>query len=159
MRDVRRLGVLETLETDYLGPEKVRLAKYVIDWKVFWNCVGLCMFMPYGRERIRDLVQAVTGWNSSLFELMKVGERAMAMSRAFNYREGFTAKDDEPHWRFSTPFESGPLQGVEIPADEIAKAIELYYAISGWDKETGAPTAGKLHELGISWVADLLYGK
>ena len=159
MRDVRRLGVLETLETDYLGPEKVRLAKYVIDWKVFWNCVGLCMFMPYGRERIRDLVQAVTGWNSSLFELMKVGERAMALSRAFNYREGFTAKDDTPHWRFSTPFESGPLQGVEIPADEIAKAIELYYAISGWDKETGAPTAGKLHELGISWVADLLYGK
>ncbi|MBU0705388.1 MAG: hypothetical protein KKC18_16180 [Chloroflexi bacterium] len=27
-----------------------------------------------------------------------------------------------------------------------------------WDKETGAPTAGKLYELGIGWVAELLYG-
>lgn len=37
-----------------------------------------------------------------------MGERALAMARAFNYREGFTAKDDVAHWRFSTPSESGP---------------------------------------------------
>jgi len=158
MREMRLLGVLETMPADYLGPEKVRLTKYVIDWQVFLNCVGLCMFMPYGRERIRDIVRGVTGWNSSLFELMKVGERALAMARAFNYRQGFTAKDDVAHWRFSTPMESGPLKGVKIPPEEIAKALELYYEIQGWDRETGAPTAGKLHELGLSWVARLLYG-
>jgi len=55
--------------------------------------------------------------------------------------------------------ESGPLKGVKIPADEIKKALRLYYEVRGWDGETGAPTAGKLHELGISWVAELLYGK
>ena len=32
-----------------------------------------------------------------------------------------------------------------------------HYEMRGWDKETGAPTAGKLHELGIGWVAKLLY--
>jgi aldehyde:ferredoxin oxidoreductase len=159
MRDIRRLGVLETMPADSLGPDKVRLTKYVIDWKVFWNCVGLCMFMPYGKERIRDLVRGVTGWNSTLFELMKVGERAMAMSRAFNYRQGLTAADDVPHWRFSTPFESGPLKGVAVPADEIARALELYYQVQGWDDETGAPTAGKLYELGLDWLADLLYAQ
>jgi len=158
MDDLRRLGVLETMPADQLGPEKVRLTKYVIDWKVFWNCVGLCMFMPYDRGQIRDIVQGVTGWNCSLFELMKVGERAMAMSRAFNTRQGFTARDDVPHWRFSTPFESGPLQGVAVPAEEIANALDLYYQMQGWDKETGAPTPGKLYELGLGWLVDLLYG-
>ena len=158
MQEVRLLGVLDPMPADYLGPEKARLAKYVIDKQVFLNCVGLCMFMPYSLEQIRDIVQGVTGWNCSIFELMKVGERVMAMARSFNYREGFRAEDDVAHWRFSTPMESGPLKGVKIPADEIKKALRLYYEVRGWDGETGAPTAGKLHELGISWVAELLYG-
>ena len=158
IQGVRSLGILEPMPFDYLGPEKVRLAKYHIDWQVFLNCLGLCMFMPYSREQIRDIVQGVTGWNSSLFELIKVGERALAMARAFNYREGFTAQDDVAHWRFSTPFESGPKQGVKVPAEDIAQALDLYYEMRGWDKETGAPTAGKFYELGVGWVAKLLYG-
>ncbi len=157
IQGVRSLGILEPMPFDYLGPEKVRLAKYHIDWQVFWNCLGLCMFMPYSREQMRDVVQGVTGWNSSIFELMKAGERALALARAFNYREGFTAQDDVAHWRFSTPFESGPKQGTKVPAEDIAQALDLYYEMRGWDKETGAPTTGKLHELGIGWVAELLY--
>jgi aldehyde:ferredoxin oxidoreductase len=156
LRYMRALGVFDPLPIDDLGPEKVRLAKYHIDWQVFWNCLGLCMFMPFSREHMRDLIQGVTGWNSSVFELMKVGERAMAMARAFNTREGFTAGDDVAPWRFSTAFESGPSKGVKVAAEDLAKAMDLYYEMNGWDKETGAPTAAKLHELGIGWVADLL---
>lgn len=159
LQEIRPLGVLEPISADYLGPEKARLAKYVIDRQVFLNCMGLCMFMPYSLDQIRDIVRGVTGWDFSVFELMKVGERVMAMARAFNYREGFTAEDDLPHWRFSTPMESGPLEGVEIPAEEMKKALKLYYEVRGWDEKTGAPTAGKLHELGIGWVAEMLYGK
>jgi len=158
IQDVQSLGVLEPMPADYLGPEKVRLARYHIDWQVFFNCLGLCMFMPYSREQMRDIVQGVTGWNSSLFELMKVGERALAMARAFNYREGFTSQDDVAHWRFSTPFESGPKEGVKVPAEDVARALDLYYEMRGWDKETGAPTAAKLYELGVGWAAELLYG-
>ena len=154
---VQSLGILEPLPADYLGPEKVRLARYHIDWQVLYNCLGLCMFMPYSRETIRDIVQGVTGWNSSLFELIKVGERALAMARAFNYRQGFTAVDDTAHWRFSTPLESGPNEGVLVPAEDIARALDLYYDMRGWDKETGAPTAAKLHDLGLGWLAGLLY--
>jgi aldehyde:ferredoxin oxidoreductase len=79
------------------------------------------------------------------------------MARAFNYREGLTAQDDASHWRLSTPLESGSTEGLQVPADEIAQAIDMYYGMRGWDEETGAPTAGKLRELGISWVAKLLY--
>lgn len=59
--------------------------------------------------------------------------------------------------RNALPIESGPNEGVKVPTEDIAKALDLYYEMCGWDKETGAPTAGKLHELGIGWVAELLY--
>ena len=156
IQHMRALGVLDPLPIDDLGPEKVRLAKYHIDWQVFWNCLGLCMFMPFDKGQMRDLIQGVTGWNSSVFELMKVGERAMVMARAFNAREGFTALDDIAPWRCSTPFESGPAKGVKVAAEDLARAMDLYYDMCGWDKETGAPTEAKLHELGIGWVAELL---
>jgi len=158
IQDMRSLGILHPIPADSLGPEKVRLVKYHIDWQVLHNCLGLCVFMPYNKEQIRDLVRGVTGWNTTVFELMKAGERALAMARAFNYREGFSAKDDVAHWRFSTPFESGPTKGVGVPEEDVQRALELYYGMRGWDKETGAPTAAKLHELGLSWVAELLYG-
>jgi len=157
IESVRSLGILEPLPAQYLGPEKVRLAKYHIDWQVFWNCLGLCFFMHNSREQLRDVVQGITGWDSSIFELMKVGERALAMARAFNYQQGFTAKDDMTHWRFSTPLKSGPNEGTKVPTEDMAQAIDLYYEMCGWDKEMGAPTAGKLHELGVGWVAELLH--
>ncbi|MBN1922226.1 MAG: aldehyde ferredoxin oxidoreductase family protein [Anaerolineae bacterium] len=149
---VRSLGILEPLPADYLGPEKVRLFKYEVDWQVFWNCVGLCMFMPYSKLQIRDLVSAVTGWDVSLFELEKVGERALALARVFNAREGFTPADDAPHWRISTPFESGPTAGVKVPAEAMREALLLYYDMCSWDRNTGAPIPAKLHELGVGWA-------
>jgi len=157
IRHSRALGILEPKPIEYLGAEKVRMAMYTIDFQIFHNCLGMCMFMPFTMEQMRDIIQAVTGWNSSLFELMKAGERALAMARAFNYRQGLTAKDDVSHWRFSSPFETAPTEGLQVPTEDIAQAIELHYEMRGWDKETGAPTKGKLYELGVGWVAELLY--
>jgi aldehyde:ferredoxin oxidoreductase len=148
------LGDFKPLPADYLGPEKVRLTKYHIDWQVLYNCAGLCMFMPYSKEQMQDIVQGVTGWPVSIFELMQVGERALAMARVFNHREGFTAADDKPLWRISTKFESGPAKGVEVPMETITRAVELYYEMNSYDKETGAPTDGKLVELGVGWLAE-----
>ena len=137
-----------------LGPKKVRLAVYEIAWRTFINCIGLCMFMPYGRDRTVEMIRAVTGWDTNLFELMKAGERALAMARVFNARAGFTAADDRHHPRFAEPLGSGPHKGSHIDADDLQEAMDLYYAMAGWDKETGAPTQAKLYELGLNGLAD-----
>jgi len=160
LQNMRGLGILNPVPADYLGPEKVRLFKYRYAWRMLHNCMLLCMMMRdlYSADHVRDLVQGVTGWNTTMFELMTVSERALAMARAFNFREGFGPQHDVAHWRFSTPFESGPAKGVRVPEEEIQSALELYYQMNGWDKDTGAPTAAKLHELGLHWVAELLYG-
>jgi aldehyde:ferredoxin oxidoreductase len=160
LRNMRGLGLLHPVPADDLGPEKVRLFKYRMSWRLLYNSLMLCMMTRdnYTVHHVCDLVQGVTGWNTTAFELMKVSERTLAMARAFNFREGFTAKDDVAHWRFSTPFESGPAKGVRVPDEDIQRAIHLYYEMSGWDEESGAPTAAKLHELGLTWVAEMLYG-
>ena len=43
---------------------------------------------------MRDYINASTGWDMSVFELFKVGERANTLARLFNIREGFTKADD-----------------------------------------------------------------
>lgn len=55
-----------------------------------------------------------SGWNTTIADFMKVGERATNLARVFNLREGFTRKDDDMPQRFFTPQASGPLQGVEL---------------------------------------------
>jgi aldehyde:ferredoxin oxidoreductase len=48
---------------------------------------------------------------------------------------------------------SGPLKGQYIDPDELQEAINLYYEISGWDKE-GKPTRGKLVDMNLEWLID-----
>ena len=95
-----------------------------------------------------ELVRAITGWNTTVWELMKVGERYINITRDFNIRGGMNRDDDYLPRRFFTPFTSGPLNGVAIDEKQLKQAIDTYYGLV-WDKENGAPTLGKLQESGI----------
>ncbi len=154
-------GVLEPLPADDLSLAKVRLVFYHTLSRVLKNMMGLCLFLPFGPNMMVDLIRAVTGWDTSLFELMKAAERGMAMARAFNAREGLAATDDTLPDRFFEPFASGPLKGVSQDRQQFRAALDAYYQMAGWDPVTGAPTRGKYAELDVSWVADELdkYGK
>jgi aldehyde:ferredoxin oxidoreductase len=154
LEQFKALGILEPLPTSGLPESKMRLLIYDSLWKHFLNCAVCCYFVMVlglvGFDRIAQLVSAVTGWNTSVFELMKVGERAVTLARAFNQREGFTSQDDNMPRRFFTPHSSGPLQGVALDREAFCKARELYYTMMGWPQ--GSPSLGKLAELGIEWV-------
>jgi aldehyde:ferredoxin oxidoreductase len=99
-------------------------------------------------------VRSVTGWNVSLWELMKLGERRLNMLRAFNAREGIGREADTLPKKFYEPLEGGASDGVAVDEEEVQRALETYYAMVGWDVATGIPSKEKLQELGIGWVAD-----
>ena len=103
---------------------------------------------------LAEHLSAVTGWNTSLYEMLKVGERSQAMARLFNIREGFTAADDTLPDRMFEPLENGALEGVAIDRAEFERSKRLYYEMAGWDPETGVPTRGKLAELGLLWAVE-----
>jgi aldehyde:ferredoxin oxidoreductase len=123
------------------------------------NSLGLCVFVwgpswqLYGSNQMVDMVRAVTGWNVSLWELVKVGERSLNLMRAFNAREGFTSTEDRLPRKLFQPLKGGPSDGVAVGQEEMAQALSTYYAMSGWDPE-GRPLPAKLAELGINWVAE-----
>ena len=77
------------------------------------------------------------------------------MMRAFNAREGFTAADEVLSKKGHSALRGGATDGVAVTHDEFFAARELYYQMAGWD-QNGVPTAGKLAELELEWVAELL---
>ncbi|MFC2048259.1 aldehyde ferredoxin oxidoreductase family protein [Chloroflexota bacterium] len=153
----KALGISEPSPAQEMSADKVRMLVYGSLWQHVLNCLVSCYFVPLSPSQVAGLVNNATGWNTTVWELMKVGERCVAMARAFNIREGMTKEDDYLPRRFFTPFDSGPLQGVSINEGELKQAIDTYYAMIGWDKESGAPTLAKLQELGIEWVAEHSY--
>lgn len=140
--------------------DKVRLVKAAEDWKSMVDSLTLCQVdsFPAGPtpEVIFGIVNSVTGWNMKPAELVKIGERAINLCRAFNVREGFSRKDDTLPKRLSDSLPDGQYKGQRITHDELQSMLDNYYEIRGWDKKTGTPTAMKLRELGLDFAADQL---
>jgi aldehyde:ferredoxin oxidoreductase len=148
------LGLLEPLDMLDFGPKKVRAFFECQKVWSFYNCVGMCDFVgvPIGSLRMEKLVEYinhVTGWDMSLYEALKVGERAHAMARIFNTREGFTPADDTLPERMFEPLQGGALKGESLDREQFEKMKNLYYRMCGWDPETGMPTEEKLAELDL----------
>jgi aldehyde:ferredoxin oxidoreductase len=158
MLSVAPLGLLEPMGVLDMGPKKVRLFTYMSFLWSFYNCASVCNFAFVPRSittlaELVDLVKGVTGWETSLWELMKVGERAINMARAFNAREGFGRKDDTLPERFFEPLAGeGPLKGLHLDRRVFQEALDLYYGMMNWDTEKARPTRAKLIELDIDWV-------
>lgn len=102
---------------------------------------------------LTELVEGVTGWNTSLYELMELGERTITMARTFNLREGFSLEDDCLPERLFEPLEEGTPREKRITQEDFASGLKLYYEAMGWDPRTGAPTEGRLAFLGLDWLS------
>jgi aldehyde:ferredoxin oxidoreductase len=148
------LGLIEPVKMLDLGPRKVRAYYYTQQVWSFYNSVGMCDFVgaplnALGLEQFIGYVNSVTGWNMSLYELMKVGERSNTLARLFNCREGFTPADDVLPARMHEGIGNGALKGERVDPDQFLAARRLYYEMAGWDGETGRPTAARLAELEV----------
>jgi aldehyde:ferredoxin oxidoreductase len=142
-----------------LGHEKIRFA---VNTQVFYSILDsleLCQFVwgptwtLYGPVETVELVRAVTGWDITLDELMKLGERRINMLRLFNAREGFDRKDDTLPKKFFKPLQgTGPTAGSAMSVEELDTALDQYYQLMGWSASGLAP-AEKLVELGLDWAA------
>ncbi len=142
----------------YTGPEKLRLNKIVGDLFAVFDSLIVCKWTAYpcGGTRTKtlvDLIKAATGWDISIEELMKTGDRIFNLCRVFNVREGITRKDDCLPKRFFEPLPEGPLKGVSFTNEEFNMMLDYLYEFRGWDMN-GIPTKEKLVELGLNHAVD-----
>ena len=105
---------------------------------------GLYVEEPYAR-----MVRAITGWDVTVEELERIGERVINLERAFNVREGVRRAADVLPWRvMHEPIPEGPSAGMFCPPDELGAMLDRYYALRGWDAD-GVPTRERLAALGL----------
>lgn len=147
-------GIREPLKAKSLSSKKIRLFVHLQYLWSLYNVLDLCIFIgvPEFRmttiEQIKDLVNNVTGWDISLWELMKIAEKGIQMARLFNSKHHISDNEDMLPERMFEPLGSGVNKGAYIDRNEFKNALKIYYEMMGWDKK-GVPTKGKLAELGI----------
>ncbi|MFW9822946.1 MAG: aldehyde ferredoxin oxidoreductase family protein [Candidatus Thorarchaeota archaeon] len=135
--------------------------KYIFDSQCFYSVndtLGLCTFVwgiawqLYGPDNLLDLCKYGIGWNTTMKELLEIGERRINMMRYFNAREGFTKEDDDLPERVLKPVPAGPGKGIGIDRDQFHNAQDIYYKLAGWDEKTGNPTEETLKRLKLDWL-------
>lgn len=152
-----QLGLSSPQPSAVLNPQKVRFALYTqylyscLDSVIVCQIVFGPSYQLYGPSQLVEAVQGVTGWNINMWELLKVGERRLNLSRAFNSREGVGAERDTKPAKLQIPLRGGPTDGITVGDDEWKNAKKLYYQMAGWDPN-GRPTTAKLVELGLEWL-------
>jgi aldehyde:ferredoxin oxidoreductase len=159
---LKQIGLSSPQPAYSLNEEKIRFAYETEVFYSFLDSAELCQFVYgptwtlYDGEDTVRMLNAVTGWDLTLDELMEVGRRRLNLLRTFNAREGFGRKDDRlPKKFFKKLVGTGPTAGFALTHEEVDKAIDIYYKLAGWTVN-GVPTRGGLKQLGIEWAADYL---
>jgi len=133
---------------------KAHLVKVMQDICRVVDALGLCKFVYlFGGVPLRRLPQlytAVTGWETSLDDLMRAGERIWILQRIFNVRMGVRRKDDMLPKRFlEEPLNEGAAKGQIV---ELEPMLNEFYVERGLDDE-GRPKMEKVLELGLNFAA------
>ena len=154
------IGMTNPMSDRVLNREKVKMALYS-EWNYsFMDTATLCQFVygpawqVYGPKEQAELMRATTGWDWTVADVQKVGERRLNMLRAFNAREGVGRDHDRlPKRIYDEPLKGGASDGVAVTRQEVEQALDIYYEMCGWDVATGKPTKAKLEQLGLGWMA------
>jgi len=120
------------------------------DLSALQDAVTMCNFMIFGGFGVTDMldsVNAVTGWNWQMADLLKVGERLSTLKRAVNVKWGFSRKDDTLPQVMYEPSKEGCRAG-KVPGP-LDPALDGYYKLRGWDSD-GKPTAETMAKLGLT---------
>lgn len=130
----------------HVGAEKARNVIIHQDYRSIFNSLVMCYFANVEPESIQELLNAVTGYDQSVDDLLLTGERIWNIKRLINFKLGFTIATEILPDAVLTPYSDGGASGYELPFDEMLKN---YYQVRDWDSTTGAPTARKLTVLGL----------
>ena len=155
---------------------KARRARWSLVRKELHDALGVCNWMgPWvasprwergyaGDDSLESkFLSLATGRPMDRETLDRTGERIFTLHRALTIRDmgevDMRAKHDlVPPWVFEdkngvAPFTKGTVR--MDPAD-IARAMDFFYEVMGWDKKTGAPGKSRYVALGLADVGEKL---
>lgn len=150
----RTLGIRERVPMEYLGEKKVHNYKVLSNLWSAADGLGICLFSTaptrvLSLEDMSALLHNLTGWQTSSYEIMRIGELKQHIYRLYNVREGLKAKDDVlPARFFEEEINFGMHKGIKLSKRIFEQCIKVYYQMMGWD-EAGVPTRGTQYDFGL----------
>lgn len=144
---IPELGVEKAIDRHSSEGKGAAVARYQ-DYFGMLNSLKICHFIASAvwPSHAAQLLNAVTGWDTSGPELVEVGERFINLTRVYNVRCGIRRKDDDLHPRLKNEaFSDGGSAGYLPPTDAM---VAEYYRQRGWSEE-GMPTEATLRRLGL----------
>jgi len=139
------------------NPKEAKVVKDLEDALAIFDANGGCKYMgmSLSLEDCETLISNATGWEYSVGDLRKIGERTYNLARAYSIREGLTRADDIlPPRLLEEPLPEGPAEGHVC---ELAPLLDAYYELREWDKTTGKPTPEKLRKLDLEEVIPVIW--
>ena len=146
---IPEIGIKEGMVKFFKKENQSLLAAKCQDYFALLNSLVICAFMVDGGgmtfSEVRELFNAVTGWDYSIEDLMDIGERIFTVQRLINFRDGYNAATDVLPKKMLQPAKEGLRAGKVPPFKEL---MEDYYNLREWD-ENGEPSQGTLDRLGL----------
>ena len=143
-------GITEETTTMFEGDNQGLLADKCQDLGSLANSLVVCLFIIDGGDwaltGVKDLFNAITGWDFSALDLLQAGERGFTSQRLMNIRDGYDAKTDVLPKKMFQAAASGGRAGKVPP---LADMLKQYYEVRGWDAN-GVPTDETLQRLGLT---------
>jgi aldehyde:ferredoxin oxidoreductase len=155
--DSRRLGKIPPAprdRRDYSGRGEHH--KAASEYMHIVNSGGMCQFITSmaNTANIPTWINAVTGWDTDLDEIMVIGERIANLRMAYEVREGGNPRMRAVPGRVTGASpegrSAGPLEGVNLDTE----LLEVdYLNACDWNVDTCTPSRAKLESLGLKDVA------
>jgi aldehyde:ferredoxin oxidoreductase len=140
----------------HAGPEKAANVAIHQNWRTVFNALVMCIFSNVSPETVMALINAACGYQWTIKDMLKAGERGWNLKRGINHRLGLTGANDRLPPPLQRPY-TDCLPREECYAVGFEEMLAAYYAERDWDPATGFPTRGKLEKLGLDFVLKDLY--
>jgi aldehyde:ferredoxin oxidoreductase len=124
------------------------------DWRSVSDSLISCFLLNFPVDGLVDMLNAATGSDFSLDNILPVGECIFNLKRALNIRWGWKVADEKLPSLLLQSLEEGGTGGY-VP--DVERLLSDYYAVRNWGRESGKPTLEKLLELDLRDIAEELY--
>ena len=140
------LGLPQQLDRTVVD-EKAAWAKTFQDLTAVIDSMGHCLFTSFamGAPEYTDLLNAATGTNWTVEQVLEIGDRIYNIERMFNKAAGMKPEDDRlPKRLLQEPIVNGPSKGM---VSQLPITLPQYYEARGW--VNAFPTDETLKKLGL----------
>ena len=140
------LGLPQQLDRT-VTDDKAVWAKTFQDLTAVIDSMGHCLFTSFamGAQEYTDLLNAATGTNWTVEQVLEIGDRIYNIERMFNKAAGMKPEDDRlPKRLLNDPIVNGPSKGM---VSQLPLTLPQYYEARGW--VNAFPTDETLKKLGL----------